>query len=77
MKVACIFRPARGDPKKCIDQRNLFPYRKFTEIWLIGDFNIDFLKRGDMNQKCFLSMFKTFDLSELISDVTRLSLSAG
>ena len=80
MKIACIYRPPRGDPKKCIDKLTEILSRRENfkkEIWLIGDFNIDYLKRNDINLKRFQTMFKTFGLSQLITDVTRPSISTG
>ena len=80
MKISCIYRPPRGDYKKCIDKIKEIVTRKENfkkEIWLLGDFNVDYLKRSDPNQKRFLSLFKTFGLSQTITSVTRPGNKAG
>ena len=74
MKFSCIYRPPRGDIKKCIDKLSEMLSRRENfkkEIWLFGDFNVDYLKRGEENYKKFVNLFKTFGLSQLITNVTR------
>ena len=80
MKISSIYRPPRGDHKKCIDKiREILSRRENfkKEIWFLGDFNVDYLKRGDVNQKRLISLFKTFGLTQLISKITRPSTRSG
>ena len=80
-KISCIYRPPpRGDHKKCIDKLSEILLRRENfkrEVWFIGDFNVDFLKRTDLNFKRFQSFMKTFGLSQLIRDATRPGINSG
>ena len=80
MKVMCIYRPPRGDSKKCIDKLTEILSRRENykrEIWFLGDFNIDYLKRAEVAYKRFQTFFKTFGLTQLIEGVTRPGLNSG
>ena len=63
MKVSSIYRAPHGDHKKCIEKlREILSHKENfkKEIWFLGDFNVDFLKRNDINFKRFQSFFETF-----------------
>ena len=80
MKICCIYRPQRVDHKKCIDKltellRRHENYKK--EIWFFGDFNVDYLKRDDINQKRFSTLFKNFGMTQLVSNITRPGINSG
>ena len=80
MKICCIYRPPRGDIKKCIEKLTEILDRRENfkkEIWLLGDFIIDYLRRGDVNQKRFLSLFKKKGLNQLISTPTRPGINSA
>ena len=80
MKISCVYRPPRGIHKNCIDKITEILPRKENfkkELWFMGDFNVDYLKRSDPNFKKFQTMFKTFGLCQLIHDVTRPGISSG
>ena len=73
-KVSSVYRPPRGDHKKCITSLSEILLRKENfkkEIWLLGDFNVDHLNRHDINFKRFQTFFKTYGLTQLINDPTR------
>ena len=79
-KFSCIYRPPNGNVKKCIDKLTEILSRRENlkkEIWLLGDFNVDYLKRDDQKQKKFVNFFKLLGLSQLISKITRPSTSGG
>ena len=67
----------RGDPKKWFEKLTEILSRKDNfkkkEIW----FNIDYLKRGDINVKRFIAFFKAFGLSQFITDITRPSIGSS
>ena len=74
MKICCIYRPPRGNHKNCIDKLTEILSRRENfkkEIWFLGDFNVDYLKRDDPNQKRFSALFKNFGLTQSILNVTR------
>ena len=80
IKCCCIYRPPHGDHKKCIDKLTEIMSRRENfkkEIWILGDFNVDFRKRDDINFKRFQNFFKTYGLSQIITDVTRPSNNRG
>ena len=79
MKIYCIYRPPRGDYKKCIDKlTEIFSRRENCkkEFWLLGDFNLDYLKRDDIKQKRFSALFKKFAMTQLITTIYQV-LSKG
>ena len=74
MLISCLYRPPRGKIQNCIDRLTETYARRENakvEIWLIGDFNVDFLKRGESNLVKFLNFFKRFGCTQLINDTTR------
>ena len=74
MLISSIYRPPRGSIKSCTDHlQDIFASRlnSKTEIWLLGDFNVDFLDRTQPNRGIFLDLFKKNGCKQLISDITR------
>ena len=79
-KIICLYRPPRGDVKKCIEHLTEILSRKENfkkEIWILGDFNVDYLKRDHVNTKRFKTFFNTYGLHQLITDLTRPGISHG
>ena len=77
MSICCLYRPANGNIKKCIDFLKKMFQRCKSEIWLVGDFNIDFLDRANVGRKKFLSSFNIFGLRQLINEITRPHSKGG
>ena len=74
MLISCLYRPPRGKIQNCIDRLTETYARRENakvEIWLLGDFNVDFLQRGESNLVKFLNFFKRFGCTQLINDTTR------
>ena len=74
--ISVIYRPPRGNIKTCIDRlQEIFLMRQNSkkEIWLLGDFNVDYLDRNPPNRLLisFIELFKKYGCGQLISDVTR------
>ena len=74
MFICTVYRPPRGNVKIAVDRlheilsnRELFK----KEIWLLGDFNVDYLDRNQPNLIKFNELFKKFGCIQLISDITR------
>ena len=47
----CVYKPPKGDIIKCINfLKNILAARfvSNSEVWILGDFNTDLLKRGDI-----------------------------
>ena len=63
--IACIYKPQRGKTENCIktltDLVNTYQKKNF-EIWLLGDLNIDLLRRDD-NNAVLLNRFFFFNLA--------------
>ena len=71
MTIICIYRPPCGKIKPCIDYlKNLFTCTR-NELWILGDFNVDFLDRNNDDLTKFLPLFKIFGLKQLINDIAR------
>ena len=74
IKFSTVYRPPRGDHTKCLTILTEILSRRENfkkEIFLLGDFHVDYLKRTDINFKRFQNFFKTFGLTQLIKGVTR------
>ena len=41
------------------------------EIWILGNFKVDYLSRDRLDVKKFIATFKSYGLSQLIKDITR------
>ena len=77
MSIICLYRPPNGKIKLCIDYlKNVFINCK-NEIWLLGDFNVDFLDRSSAPRTKFQSLFNTHGLKQLIKNITRPSKNSG
>ena len=79
--VVSIYRPPQGDYTKCIryieeafDQANL---KDNTDIFLLGDFNIDFSDKRDMKKKELDFMARSLGLTQKIKGSTRSALRNG
>ena len=80
MKIVCVYGPPRGDVRKCVDKLTEILSRRENykrEIWLLGDFNVDYLKRSENGFKIFQTFLKTFGLTQLITSVTRPGINSG
>ena len=77
MTIICLYRPPAGKIKPCIDYlKTIFP-RCNSEIWLLGDFNIDFLDRVSTSRSNFQALFANYGLKQLIQNVTRPTNRSG
>ena len=78
--IACLYRPPKGDIENClIFLKNLvYQYQQQNfEIWILGDFNIDVLKRDDLKTVRLLSVCKKLGLKQLIKGITRPNQKGG
>ena len=76
----CVYKPPKGDILKCIEfLKNILADSKCKnkEIWILGDFNTDLLKRDDPKSVTLLSFAKKAGLSQLIKDITRPNRNGG
>ena len=76
----CVYKPPKGDILKCIDfLKNILrdTSLKKKEIWILGDFNTDLLKRGEAKVMALFNFAKNAGLSHLIHDVTRPNIRGG
>ena len=74
MNITVIYKPPKTNVQTVIDflkngQNELMSRNQ--ELWLMGDFNTDFLIRDNTDTKKFVSFFRNHGLSQLISKVTR------
>ena len=80
LSITCLYRPPSENTSVCLDLlKKLFCTNlglKF-ELWLLGDLNIDYLIRDQVDTKKYLSVFKTNGLKQIISDITRPYRNGG
>ena len=74
MNISVLYKPPKTPVKEITDYLNsilpnLMP--RNTELWILGDFNTDFLVRDNANTKKSISFFRKNGLKQLITDVTR------
>ena len=48
-----------------------------NEVWILGDFNTDLLKRGDIKTICLINFAKQNGLAHLVNDITRPHCRGG
>ena len=53
MRVSCIYKPPAGKVVECIDFIKKVYDDTRREIWMLGDFNVDFLDRANENRLKF------------------------
>ena len=76
----CVYKPPKGDILKCIEFLKTIladNIVKRKEIWILGDFNTDLLKRDEHKTVSLLSFAKKAGLSQLIREVTRPNRNGG
>ena len=72
--ISCVYRPPNGNTSVCHDIIKdiiSFSMNLDAELWILGDFNIDFLARDRPDTKKYIATFKQYGLSQVISDITR------
>ena len=78
--VSCVYKPPKGKIdvlyKFMTDIVNRFQGKKY-EIWILGDFNTDFLKRDEINIIRTFRFLKKLGLKQLIDAVTRPNKKNG
>ena len=74
MLISCVYRPPDGKSDICHDRiKDIVVYNENLgyELWILGDLNIDYFLRDKTEVKKFITLFKSYGLSQLISDITR------
>ena len=74
MNISVVYKPPKSNVTTVTDffkdvHQDLFVPN--GEIWLLGDFNTDFLVRDSINTKKLVIFFRNNGLSQLISEITR------
>ena len=80
MLVMCIYKPPTGKIDICINfLREILADPVFSkyEIWLLGDFNVDILKRDDAKTILLQEFVKKSGLFQKIDTVTRPNKNGG
>ena len=80
MFVACIYKPPRGKVENLIKfiSPQIDKYQKENhEIWILGDFNIDLLKRDNTMTVALNCFIKKSGLETIIKTVTRPNVKGG
>ena len=80
MTIVTVYRPPNGNCLEFIAKlTNIITHIKNrnSEIWIMGDFNINILDRGNRFVKLLNRFAIDFDLKQLISGKTRLNYRGG
>ena len=78
--VICVYKPPTGKINECIKfLKTITSNPKYVkrEIWILGDFNIDMLKRDDTNVVMIQNFAKKTGLSQMINTITRPNRNGG
>ena len=77
MIISCLYKPPTGNVIKVCDfLKSLYTNLKH-EIWLLGDFNVDFLNQTSDSRLKFINIFRTYGLKQLIDKYTRPNKHGG
>ena len=80
MVIACVYKPPKGNLENCLKILNSlseFCQRGNFEIWFLGDFNTDFLRRNDVDTAQLIRFIKNKGLSQLINGITHPNRKCG
>ena len=76
----CVYKPPKGKVSACVDFLNLILARRDIsrkEVWILGDFNTDLLKRDDVNTVSLQAFAKKNGLCQQINSITRPNVRGG
>ena len=77
MSIICMYRPPKGKHLHFYKYLENFLKNLNTEIWILGDINVDFLNRVDENRFKYLRLFKKHGLRQYIESITRPNTHGG
>ena len=77
MTIICLYRSPSGKIKPCIEFLKTVFLSCKSEIWLMGDFNVDFLDRAGTSRANFQSLFSNYGLKQVMLSVTRPTNKSG
>ena len=77
MSLICQYRPPDGNIKSCIDYLKIVFQACKSEIWILGDFNVDFLDRSCDSRSKFNTLFTSCGLKQLMHSITRPNKKGG
>ena len=78
--ISCVCRPPTGKSDTCHSNiKDIISYSVSNnyEMWILGDFNIDYLHRDKPDVKRYIATFKLYGMRQLISDITRPYKNSG
>ena len=78
--IACVYKPPKGKIENCLKFLNTQIEklkRQNFEIWILGDFNTDMLKRDDINTVRINRFIKKLGLKQYIVSITRPNKKGG
>ena len=76
----CVYKPPKGKLGKCIEFLSTILSKAITskkEIWILGDFNTDMLKRNDPNTVTLQNFMKKWGLLQCVNGITRPNSRGG
>ena len=80
MTVLCLYRPPKGSVDRLLEFLYAFVASQMvldTEIWILGDFNINFTVRNNPDLMKINKFLRENNLKQLIQSATRLTNTGG
>ena len=80
MILISVYKPPKGKVKTLIDfLKNILatPAIKDKEIWILGDCNVDWLKRDNQDTVRLMAFCKNYGLTQCINNITRPNKKGG
>ena len=78
--IVCVYKPPKGKVEKCLEflykLTDKYKQRKY-EIWILGDLNVNILKRDDANTVRITRFIKKLGLKHCINTITRPNKKGG
>ena len=78
--IICVYKPPTGKIENCIMfLKEIISDSKLSkrEVWILGDFNVDILKRNDPKVISIHEFCKKSGLNQLVKDITRPNKGGG
>ena len=77
MTISCLYRPPMGKHKNCQDFLKSIYRNNKRELWLLGDFNVDYLDRTSADRLKYIRIFQATGLKQYITKFTRPNKQGG
>ena len=80
LALVCVYKPPKGKISKLVEFLKTImshPDLKKREIWILGDFNVDWLKRDAHDTIALKALCKNYGLTQYMDRITRPNKKGG